>query len=97
MDRIDTVRAEVLTRVDRAERNYRLAFFAAVALEGLFLAAFLLLANLHDRTHVLLLLATVTSYTIVVLGLMALGAHVNRTTLRVLQAIDALKPESGAK
>jgi hypothetical protein len=91
MDRIDTVRAEVLTRVDRAERNYRLAFFGAVALEGLFLVAFLLLANLHDRTHVLLLLATVTSYTIVVLGLIALGAHVNRTTLRLLQAIDALR------
>lgn len=90
MDRLDAVRAEVLERVDRAERNYRYAFFAAVALEGMFLAAFLLLANLHDRTHVLILLGTVTSYSVVALGLVALGAHMNRATLRVLQAIQAV-------
>jgi len=89
MDRLDEVRAQVLARVDRAERNYRLAFFGAVALEGLFLAAFLLVADLGNKTHMLLLMATVMSYTVVVLGLVALGAHVSRATLRVLQAIDA--------
>lgn len=89
MERLDAVRAEVLARVDRAERNYKLAFFGAVALEGLFLALFLFVADLANKTHVLLLIATVTSYSILVLGLVALGAHVNRATLRVLQAIDA--------
>jgi hypothetical protein len=95
MERLDAVRAEVLARVDRAERNYKLAFFGAVALEGLFLAAFLFVADLANKTHVLLLMATVMSYTIIVLGLVALGAHVNRTTLRVLQAIDAERVVGG--
>ncbi len=89
MDNLDTVRANVMQRIDRAERNYRLAFFSAVALEGAFLAAFLLLADLHNRTHVLLLLATVMSYSVIVLGLVALGAHVNRGFLRVLRAMGA--------
>jgi hypothetical protein len=89
MDNLDTVRATVMQRIDRAERNYRMAFFGAAALEGVFLAAFLLLADLHNRTHVLLLLGTVMSYSVIVLGLVALGAHVNRGFLRVLQAIDA--------
>jgi hypothetical protein len=89
MDNLDAVRANVMQRIDRAERNYRFAFFGAVALEGVFLITFLLLADLHNRTHVLLLLATVMSYSVIVLGLVALGAHINRGFLRVLQAIDA--------
>ena len=89
MDRLDAVRAEVLRRADAAERNYKLAFFGAVALEGVFLLAFLFLADFSNRTHVLLLIATVMSYSVVILGLVALGAHVNRATLRVLQAISS--------
>ena len=89
MDKLDTLRADVMQRIDRAERNYRFAFFGAVALEGLFLAGYLVLADLHNRTHVLLLLGTVMSYSVIVLGLVALGAHINRGILRVLQAVDA--------
>lgn len=94
MDRLDSVRTEVMQRVDSAERNYRLAFFGGVVLEGLFLLLFLLCADLSNKTHVLLLIATVMSYSIVILGLVALGAHVNRTTLRVLQAIDAARDQT---
>ena len=54
-----------------------------------FMLTFLFLADLHNRTHVLLLIGTVMTYSILVLGLVALGAHVNRAVLRVLQAIDA--------
>ena len=91
MTKIDEIRGEVLARIDRTERNYRLAFFGAVALEGLFLMLFLFAADFTNRTHVLLLLGTVMTYSMVALGLVALGAHVNRGTLRVLQAIDAAK------
>jgi len=38
---------------------------------------------------VLILISTVTTYSIVILGLFALGAYVTRAVLRVLQAIDA--------
>ena len=87
---LDAVRGEALARVERGERNFKLAFFAAVVFEGLFLAAFLLAADLSNRTHLLLLIATVGGYTIVVLGLVALGAHVSRGLARVLRAVEML-------
>ena len=91
MDRLDEVRAQVLNRVDAAERHYRWAFFGAVVLEAVFLGIFLFAADFANRTHVLLLVGAVMTYSIVILGLVALGAHVNRSTLRVLQAIDAMR------
>jgi len=91
MTKLDEIRNDVLARIERTERNYKLAFFSAVALEALFLMAFLFVADLSNRTHVLLLLGTVMTYSILALGLVALGAHVNRATLRVLQAIDAMR------
>jgi hypothetical protein len=87
---LDAVRGEALARIERGERNFKLAFFAAVVFEGLFLAAFLLAADLSNRTHLLLLIATVGGYTIVVLGLVALGAHVSRGLARVLRAVELL-------
>lgn len=91
MTRLDEIRNDVLARMDRAERNYKLAFIAAAVVEGAFLAAFLLLADFTNRTHVLLLMGTVTTYSILAFGLIALGAHVNRAILRVLHAIDGIK------
>ena len=87
---LDAVRGEALKRIERGERNFKLAFFAAVAFEGLFLAAFLLAADLTNRTHLLLLISTVGGYTVVVLGLVALGAHVSRGFARVLKAVSLL-------
>jgi len=88
---INEIRASALDRIERAESRYRVAFFGAVAIEALFLAGFLLLANFSDRTHVLLLVATVAIYTILALGLLALGSHITRSTLRVIKAIELLK------
>ena len=88
---VNEIRTSALDRIERAERRYCVAFFGAVAIETLFLAGFLLLADLSNRTHLLLLVATVASYTILALGLVALGSHVTRSTLRVLNAIELLK------
>lgn len=85
---LDAVRAAALLRIDRSERAYRAAFVAAAAAEGLLLLGFLLLADFHDRTHVLIFLATVGIYTVLGLGLLALGAHVRRQTLLLLQALE---------
>lgn len=90
----EQIRTQALERADRSERNFKLAFYAAVITEGLFLVAFLLLMELHNRTHILLLIAAVGVYSIVVLGLVALGAHFNRGVLRVLKAIELLKSDS---
>jgi hypothetical protein len=91
MNRLDDIRSDVLARIDRAERNYKLAFVAAGVVEAIFLIAFVFLADFKDRTHVLILLGTVMTYSMVAVGLVALGAHVNRAILRVLQAIDGTK------
>ena len=90
---LDSVRAAALARIDRTERNFKLAFIGAAVVESLFLVTFLLLADFSNRLHVLLLISTVSCYTIVVLGLVALGAHVNRAIARVLKAVELL-PEA---
>jgi hypothetical protein len=87
----DEIRAAALVRINRTERNFKLAFLAAAIVESLFLVGFLLLADLSNRVHLLLLIATVSSYSIVVLGLVAIGEHINRSVLRLLNAIELLK------
>lgn len=88
---LDGVRSEALARVRRSERDFKLAFFLAAALEALVLLAFVLAADFKDRTHLLLLISTVGSYSVVVLGLVALGAYVNRAVLRLLKAVELSK------
>jgi hypothetical protein len=92
---LNGVRSEALNRMERSERHFKLAFYAAVAFEALFLVVFLLKANLKDPLHVLLLLSTVSGYTIIILGLIALGAHVSRNTQTVLRAIELIERENG--
>jgi len=91
---LDQVRSQALERINRSEKNFKLAFYAAGVFEGLFLVAFLLAADFSNRLHLLLLIATVGSYSIVVLGLVALGAHFNRGILRVLKAVETLKDQT---
>ena len=79
---------DALDRIDRAERRYKQAFLAAIVIEAAALPVYLALADFSNRTHVLLLLASVATYTIIAIGLVALGAHVNRNTLRILRALE---------
>ena len=96
---INGVRQTALERIDRSERHYKMTFFVAAIIEASFLGGFMLLADFSNRLHVLLLIATVAIYLILALGLVALGVHVNRNTLRVLNAVELLgrsdEPESG--
>lgn len=85
---LDRVRTAVLDRIQRNERNYKAAFWSAVALESGFLLAFVFLADFSNRLHLLLLLATIAIYTILGLGLIALGAHVSWCTGRVIKALE---------
>jgi hypothetical protein len=88
---LDEVRAAALERVERSERYFKLAFFGAIAVETLFIVSFVLLADLSNRLHLLLLISTVSCYSIVVLGLFALGVHINRGNARLLKAVELLK------
>ena len=87
---LDNIRGAALDRMERSERHYRMAFYGAVAVETLFILGFILLADFGNRLHLLLLIATIATYTIVALGLLALGAHVSRNTQLLLRAIELL-------
>jgi hypothetical protein len=85
----DRARFGALAAIERTERMYRLAFAGACVVEALLLGGLLLLADLRDRSHVLLLLGFVGTYSICVLAIAALGAHGSRLAQRVLRAIEA--------
>lgn len=88
-DRLDAIRGSVLDRMEKAERNVRLAIMgAALAEMGLFIVAFLLV-DWDNRLERLLFVFAVLSYTTIALGLVALGAHVTRSVGRVLSVLDA--------
>jgi hypothetical protein len=90
---LDRIRETALARIDRHDRNVRLAFLGGALVEGALLAGFLALADLSQPLHLLLLIATVGTYTIVLLGLAALSAHLGRGLQRILQAIALLADE----
>jgi hypothetical protein len=85
---LDDIRRTVLDRVERGDRLVRLATLGAAAVELALITLALLYVDWKDRLQVLLFLFSVISYTIVVLGLVALAGHVTRTVGRVLSAID---------
>ena len=89
-EKINEIRSNTLNQIERNERNYKFSFIGAAFVELLFLVAFLLLADFSNRVHVLLLIMTIVIYTIMAFGLLALGLHVNRNTLRVLNALEAI-------
>jgi hypothetical protein len=91
MQDFDSIRGNALAQIERAERYFKLALFGAVFFEGTCTIAFLMLANFRDRNHLLLFIAVGIIYMPVVLGLMALGAFVNRCTLRVLARLDEME------
>ena len=88
-EKVDEIRTNTLKQIETTERRFKLAFIGAGALEILFFAAFILLADFANRTHLLLFIAAIAIYTIVAAGLIALGVHMNRNTLRVIHAIEA--------
>ncbi len=94
-ENINKIRSNTLNQIERNERNYKYVFVGAALIEVLFLAAFLLLADFSNRVHVLLLITTITVYTVLAFGLIALGLHVNRNTLRVLNALETIGKNGG--
>ena len=85
---LDGIRQGVLDRMERHDRNMRLAVFGAAAVELALLVTALLIVDWADRTQTIVVIMAVLTYTVVALGLVALGAHVSRTVGRVLLAIE---------
>jgi len=79
----------VLASVDRHARTTRLAILGAAALEGLLLLLALWKLDWQNETHLLLFVLFVLTYTVIALGLVALGAHVSRVGGRVVAALTS--------
>ena len=85
---LDQIREGVLDRMERADRIVRWSILGGAAAEAaLFVIAFLSL-DWHDRVERTLFLFFLLGYSILVLGLIALAAHVTRVGARVLRAVD---------
>lgn len=88
MTELEQMRAKALEQIDRAERWFKLSFFGAVIFEGLFTIGILYFIDFKNPLHMLIACCTGVIYMPVILGLVALGAHANRNTLRVLARLD---------
>ena len=75
-----------LDRIERSQRNFKLALAGAVMLEAALIGALLWLTDFSDRVQALVFIAAVGGYTLIALGLIMLATHVDRTLLRALQA-----------
>jgi hypothetical protein len=87
--REDRTVAGVLERMDRQARLGKLALAGALAVEALLLVLVLMLADWNDGGQRLLVIVGVLGYSIVVLGLVALAAHVSRVGARIVAALDS--------
>ena len=90
---LNRVRGAALDRIDKSARQFKWALLGAVLFECLFLVTLLLAMDRSNRTHWLLVIATVGSYTVIVLGMVVLGTYVNRCTARILKALELLGKE----
>ena len=88
MNALEEARANALKQMDNARRNFFAAFYGAVIFEGLFTLGILYFVDWRDPLHMLIVCCTGVIYMPVILGLVALGAHVNRVVLRVLARLD---------
>ena len=80
--------SNVLDRIERHSRHVRLAVLGAAAVEALLLVLCLALLDWQNDLHVLLFMLSVLTYSVIALGLLALGAHVSRVGARIVAAMD---------
>ena len=91
MNDIETIRANALRQIDQAQRLFKLSIFGMAIFEAICLAGFVLTANFKDKNHLLLFFGVGLVYMPLCMGLLALGAYVNRCTLRVLTRLDDIQ------
>lgn len=80
--------SSVLAQMDRDSRRVRLTVLGAALMEGLLMVVALLKIDWKNDTQVLIFVFAILGYTIIALGLVALGAHVSRVGARVVAALD---------
>ncbi|MDP9192463.1 MAG: hypothetical protein M3P06_12255 [Acidobacteriota bacterium] len=91
MNDLEQMRANALKQMDRAQRNFKWSLYGAVLFEAFFTLGIIYFADFRDPLHMLIVCCTGVIYMPVILGLVALGAHMNRNTLRVLARLDDMR------
>lgn len=84
---LDAIRSGVLRRMEQHDRHVQLAIGGAVVLELLMLGIAVVKLQFSNRIEVVMFALFMLTYTIIVLGMLALGAHVSRVGDRVLAAL----------
>ena len=89
-DNLDAIRSKALDEMERAKRGFFAALFGAALFESFFFVAVLITADFKNPLHLLIMSGVGLIYMPIVLGLIALGAYVNRCTLRILTRLDEM-------
>ena len=96
-ERFAAARRAALESVDRAEQRFKGVVLAAAAMETGLLATFLWLMDFDEPLHWLLLVSAGLVYGTLGIGLVALGAYVRMSTLRVLKALELRDGDAEAR
>jgi hypothetical protein len=83
---VDEIRAGILDKMEAANRRVRLLIILAALVEGIIIAAAIILANWKDPLHRLVLAVSAGTWTLLAIGFSVLGAHVTRVASRTLAA-----------
>jgi hypothetical protein len=86
---LDAVRQTVLDRMERANKVVRLGIIGGALFESALFVVAILLVDWTNRVQMLMFLFAMLSYSIIVLGLIALAGHVSRVGARVLHAVHS--------
>jgi hypothetical protein len=87
---VDAAREGVLRKMERQASMIRLALVGAMAVEALMLIVALRLIDWRDKTHILIFVTAILGYTIIALGLAALGAHISRASNRIVAVLETM-------
>ena len=87
----EAARKAALARIDNAQRWFNITLFGAATVEAILLIGVLVVIDFHDRLHRLLFLLTALTYLTLSLGLVALGARMDRGFERIVAAIEGVR------
>jgi hypothetical protein len=85
---LQAIQDSVLDKMEHSARLMRWAILVAALFEAILIGSALLLTDWKDRQQILLFVYFVSSYTIMAMGMVAVGAHMTRCAGRVLAALD---------
>jgi hypothetical protein len=94
MSKPEGAEGAVLDQIERHDRLFRVTLIGAAVVESSLILLLLLLINFKDRNQVLILVSTLGVYNLLGIGLTVLAIYGKRNTLRVLKALEGLRPKA---